>query len=719
MVVRGHLPRLVGAAALFSLAQPALCAAPSLEEIVVVGHHSQVDLVEVYAGGQLARGGRVGLLGNVDFLDSPFAGQSYTSALVAAQQAESVGALLANDPVVRVAKGFGNFQEVYLLRGFPLYSDDITLNGLYGILPRQSVAAELFERVEVLRGANAFVNGATPGGSGVGGAVNLVPKRATELGNSELTWRASEGGQHSLAVDVGQRLGDDQRWGVRLNAVGRDGDSVIDRQSGRFSAAALGLDYRGEQLRVAADIGWQQNRLDAPRPQLTPLAALPAVPAAERNYAQPWTFADEQQLFAALRGEYQFSAALSGWLAFGGRSGEEQNRLANPSSDAEGNLTAYRFDNSRFDNVVAADGGLRGVFKLGGVSHAWVVSAAEVELRSRNAYAFSNFAGFNSDLYAPQPVAMPAADFFVGGQLQRPLRTEQSNQRSVAVADTVELLDGKLLVTAGLRHQTIDNQTFDYNSGAELSSYKDSITTPAVGVVLRLAPPLSLYANYAESLQPGSVVPATSGGVALGNAGQLLDPFASEQVEVGVKYDRDNWAVTAALFELAKPNLLLVDNRLTDNGEQRSRGLELSLFGEPLPGWRVIAGATYLDAELSATQAGLNQGNRPIGIAELQANLNLEWQVAAIAGLTVDARWVYTGEQMVDEANTIQLPSWQRLDLGARYQFAWAGRDMSVAARLENASNASDWISAGGYPGANYLIQGGPRTLSVAIKAAF
>ena len=103
----------------------------------------------------------------------------------------------------------------------------------------------------------------------------------------------------------------------------------------------------------------------------------------------------------------------------------------------------------------------------------------------------------------------------------------------------------------------------------------------------------------------------------------------------------------------------------------------------------------------------------------MQGNLNLEWQVAAIAGLTVDARWVYTGEQMVDEANTLRLPSWQRFDLGARYQFAWTGRDMSVAARLENASNASDWISAGGYPGANYLIQGGPRTLSVAVTVAF
>ena len=63
--------------------------------------------------------------------------------------------VLQNDPSVRVARGFGNFQEVYIIRGFPVYSDDMGYNGLYGLLPRQYLAAELIERVEVFRGANS------------------------------------------------------------------------------------------------------------------------------------------------------------------------------------------------------------------------------------------------------------------------------------------------------------------------------------------------------------------------------------------------------------------------------------------------------------------------------------------------------------------------------------------------------------------------------------
>lgn len=80
-----------------------------------------------------------------------------------------MGDVLQNDPGVRVARGFGNFQESYFIRGFILSSDDIAYNGLYGLLPRQYISTQLFERVEVLRGASAFLTGAPPSGGGIGG----------------------------------------------------------------------------------------------------------------------------------------------------------------------------------------------------------------------------------------------------------------------------------------------------------------------------------------------------------------------------------------------------------------------------------------------------------------------------------------------------------------------------------------------------------------------
>lgn len=115
--------------------------ATQVDEIIVTG--SQVTLTSPYAGGQVARGGRVGLFGAMNVMDTPFASTNYTEQLARDQQSRSVGDVLQNDPAVRVSKGFGNFQELYVIRGFPVYSDDMTYNGLYGVLPRQFVAVEL------------------------------------------------------------------------------------------------------------------------------------------------------------------------------------------------------------------------------------------------------------------------------------------------------------------------------------------------------------------------------------------------------------------------------------------------------------------------------------------------------------------------------------------------------------------------------------------------
>src|SRR6478752_6624584 len=174
---------------------------------------SAEGLTKPFAGGQVARGGRVGILGNQDIMETPFSSTSYTNELIQDQQAKSVADVLLNDPSVRTARGFGNFQELYMVRGFPVYSDDVAYNGLYGMLPRQYIASEFFERVEVLLGANAFLNGAAPGGSGLGGAISLLPKRAPSEPLSRVGLGVQSGGEASASVDLARRFGPDQSTG--------------------------------------------------------------------------------------------------------------------------------------------------------------------------------------------------------------------------------------------------------------------------------------------------------------------------------------------------------------------------------------------------------------------------------------------------------------------------------------------------------------------------
>ncbi|MFP3526467.1 TonB-dependent receptor plug domain-containing protein, partial [Pantoea sp. SIMBA_072] len=89
---------------------------------------------------------------------------SYTSQLIEDQQAEDIGDVLLNDPSVRQSFGFGNQSQVFVIRGLPLNGDDVAFNGLYGVLPRQMISTDAVERVELLKGPNAFLNGASPTG---------------------------------------------------------------------------------------------------------------------------------------------------------------------------------------------------------------------------------------------------------------------------------------------------------------------------------------------------------------------------------------------------------------------------------------------------------------------------------------------------------------------------------------------------------------------------
>ena len=129
-------------------AAPAAAASDSEGQVVVIRASADASaggLKPPYAGGQVARGGRVGLLGSQDVMDTPFAITNYTSKLIQDQQSASLADVLQNDAAVRVTRGFGNFQQAYMVRGLVVFSDDISYNGLYGLLPRQYLAAELVE----------------------------------------------------------------------------------------------------------------------------------------------------------------------------------------------------------------------------------------------------------------------------------------------------------------------------------------------------------------------------------------------------------------------------------------------------------------------------------------------------------------------------------------------------------------------------------------------
>jgi len=681
-----------------------------------------------FAGGQVARGGRVGILGTEDFMNTPFSVTSYTNELIQDRQAKSVGDVLQNDAGVRVARGFGNFQESYFIRGFILSSDDVAYNGLYSLLPRQYIATELFERVEVLRGATAFLTGATPGGGGIGGVINLVPKRAPNEPLTRVTTGVSSGGQFLASTDIARRFGPDDSTGIRFNAAQRSGDTGIDDEHSRTSVVSLGLDWRSADTRLSADIGWQENKLKRPRPNVTlasGVTTVPDAPDASSNFAQPWSYSTERDVFGTLRAEHDFSDKLMGWAAYGFRRSDESNSLGNVtvSNGSTGAAQFSRFDNVREDRVDTGEVGLRAKVRTGPVGHEFVASAAFFQLKKDNAYALGGVRQTN--IYSPTSYYDAPPLTSGKGNMDDPSMTGRIKMSSFAFGDTMSFLDDRVLLTAGIRHQRLSNRSYDYDSGNENGSYDASHNSPAAGLVVKVSPNVSLYANYIEALVAGDTASATvntgAGTLPVANAGQSLAPYVAKQKEIGVKYEGEYFGSTLALFTTDKPRAYtdLADLTFKEAGKDRHQGVELNVFGEVSRSVRLLGGFTWLDAEQRSTGDANIDGNRVIGVPRFQTTMGAEWDIPGVQGLTVDGRVVYTGSSYANAQNTLKVPGWTRFDAGLRYMMDVDGHTLTLRARVENIANRNYWASVGGYPGSGYLVLGGPRTFSLSASMDF
>ena len=129
----------------------------------------------------------------------------------------------------------------------------------------------------------------------------------------------------------------------------------------------------------------------------------------------------------------------------------------------------------------------------------------------------------------------------------------------------------------------------------------------------------------------------------------------------------------------------------------------------------MLGGVTLIDSELSGTAGGANDGNEGVAAPKVQANIGTEYDLPFLAGATVTARVIYTSSQQFNAANTLEVPSWTRLDLGARYTIDAGNRPLTFNLTAENVTNEGYWASASG----GYLTQGRPLTAKFSVSTEF
>jgi iron complex outermembrane receptor protein len=724
MTVQEALTRLLAGSGLSSAAAPgggfAVTApdqSPAVTTLAPVLVTGRPQLSEPYAGGQVARGGRVGLLGERDVMDTPFNMASYTSELIQNQQANSIADVLANDASVRtVNEGQGSVAgtgDEFQIRGFPVRNQDVSFNGLYGMLPLRTIAMDGVERVEVLKGPTALLNGMSPRGS-VGGGINVVPKRAGDEPLTRLTATYQSDSRFGGMVDIGRRFGENNEFGIRFNGSYRDGDTAVQNQSNQMGTAVVGLDYRGDKLRVSLDAGHQTNNIDAPGDSGVLIFGdhlpVPRAPDASKGYSPDWGYSKSRDNYGVLRAEYDITPQLTVFGGVGYRRSNNRYLYADPIVVGEnGELLMRPYYWPSWEQNVSSVWGARGNFNTGSVKHEVSLSYSTFEQRA-GYYDYYIYGLSPSNLYDPADIPKPSTD----GLSSSPPRTSLLKLPTIALADTLSFADDRVQLTAGVRYQTVKSTNYSYTTGQETSNYDKSAVTPAFGLVVKPWSDVSLYANYIEGLTAGPIAPAGTA-----NAGEIFAPIKTKQIEAGVKVDFGSVTTTLGLFQIKQPSgLATVSGGVTRydmGGEQRNRGVELNAFGELARGVRLLGGITYIQPTMTRTASPDTEGNSAVGVPRWMANIGMEWDPSFAPGLTLTARALSTSWQYQNLENTRRIPGWTRWDVGMRYATRAFDHPVTLRATVNNVFGKDYWSSAS----EGYLRLGSPRSVMLSASVDF
>lgn len=656
-----------------------------------------------YAGGQVAQGGTLGLLGSTNVMNTPFSTVNYTSQLIENQQARTAADTLINDASVRMTTGSNGFDDTFQIRGFQVPASDVGFNGLYGLVAPNHVATEYVERIELLKGPGALINGMAPGGS-VGGGINIVTKRATDQDFTRLTPFFMSGANYGLRLDASRRYGENKEWGIRFNGVVRDGEASIDDGNWRTGTGALSIDYRGERLRWTLDVISQNEDTRNFRPQFTipsNASAIPAPPDARSSW-YPGSMLKQRDNTVASGLEYDLTESLTAYAGIGYRDGTIEQNLANGSGlNALGNFNVTNAYYDAYTKTVSGNAGLRSHFDTGFIGHS--VNVAFTGYNQEAGYAYETSSSAPSNIYNPAP--LPA----ITALRADPRKNAETTLTSVAVADTMSFLNDTVLLTLGVRRQDVKQDAFNLTTGALTTSYDAAATTPLAGIVVKPVKNVSLYANYAEGLSQGTIV-----GALYHNVGAVLAPYKSKQQEAGIKIDWGTITTTAAVFQITRPSqIVTAANDLTYNGEQRNRGVELNAYGLLMPGLRGMASATFLRPELTNPSDPTQRGNDAPGVPDKTFSAGLDWDTPWVSGLSLNGRVIYTSGSYLTGANTLKFSDWTRLDIGARYTTtALTGKPVTIRANIENVTGETYWLTTG-----TFVTVGSPRTYI--LSAAF
>lgn len=471
-----------------------------------------------------------------------------------------------------------------LIRGFE--PDNATVDGLpapissiYGTQPDLAI----FDRVEVLRGPSGlFAGTGEPGGT-----INLVRKRAVEdLAIKATGWYGSHDFYRAEA-DVSAPVYDDGRVRARFVGAFQDNGTFVEKTENR-ATTVYGT--------VEADITDQTTAsvaLSRMEKDIKPHGSLPAYTDGtlldiDRStfFGADWNrFGNEiYDMFADVEHRFDNGIKAKVGVRYSDRRVDFKYAQTLGAVTRGVDTTNMRaFGRKYHEDSISVDGHVSVPFQGFGQTH--TVSAGvdfrrydqEMQQGVQNGIATVSIFDPNSDISEPDLTYTTKT---------RNVTNQYSAYSQLRVEPTEDLN-----VVLGGRMSFYSLETENLITGAVTTDNRDAVFTPFAGLTYDLTDDVTTYASYSEIFQPQTQTDS---------AGNVLEPRVGNQLEIGVKGSFFDDRLTAQLgaFRIHDENRAITVGTDTEAaGKAESKGVEVEVAGEVLPGWDVAFNYAYLFAE--------------------------------------------------------------------------------------------------------------------------
>jgi iron complex outermembrane receptor protein len=592
----------------------------------------------------------------------------------------SIGDIVKQVPSASVfGSRFSRFPSVNI-RGFEAQQ---TRNGIRQLFfgDVDFSALSNIQSVEVLKGPGSTVFGQN--GSG-GGIINIITKRPYDRLGAEVNftrggWTGFDGDITSGQWDFNTPLAADGALKARFTGAVERTDTFIRSQDLNRENFGLGLTYDpGGPVRGFINAEYQ-HRQTLPNPGLPAIGTVQSSGVGqisrdtflgepkfdnltiETPLAQAWVEMDVLKDWNGILKNWKVTPRFQ-YFEFSGN--QDQMFLGATSvNPVKQQINVSRSGRSGFkerDSTYIGQIDLTGNLKTGPLSH--------------QIYFGGDYTNYSSGGGWLVRSNVPAIDALDPVFLNAPLATNPDRLRfdvkwevsSFAFQDEVSITPYFDLL-GGVRHSIVTGQR---TTVAGITTKTDTTNTSfQLGGTFHVTNSVHLFAGFGEGF---NVADAVGFGTASGKPFKLGE---SNQVEAGVKINFP-WGLTgtASLFRILRTNVTTPDREnpgfQVQTGEVRSRGAEVELAYQVTEQWYFQSGYSFTDAQITQSNAG-DVGNRFQNIPKHQANLWTHYRInnGLLRNLTLSAGMNFVGDRPLDNANTVELPNYTIMNLGASYTY--------------------------------------------------